>query len=88
MLGSELEIAYLTIAVSLAAIGPGRFSIAKHRRCCHDTLRNDAHKIPFRAGRSSERRKPRRLPGTGHRPAMSHRPSGRADLSAQTTISG
>jgi len=27
MLGSELEIAYLTIAVSLAAIGPGRFSI-------------------------------------------------------------
>jgi putative oxidoreductase len=27
MLGSELEIAYLTIAVSIAAIGPGRFSI-------------------------------------------------------------
>lgn len=27
MLGSELEIAYLTIAVSLAAIGPGRCSI-------------------------------------------------------------
>src|SRR6266511_1595665 len=27
MVGSELEIAYLTIAVSLAAIGPGRFSI-------------------------------------------------------------
>jgi putative oxidoreductase len=27
MLGSELEIAYLTIALSLAAIGPGRFSI-------------------------------------------------------------
>jgi putative oxidoreductase len=27
MLGSELEIAYLTIAVSFAAIGPGRFSI-------------------------------------------------------------
>jgi putative oxidoreductase len=27
MLGSELEIAYLTIAVSLAASGPGRFSI-------------------------------------------------------------
>jgi hypothetical protein len=27
MLGSELEIAYLTIAVSLAAIGAGRFSI-------------------------------------------------------------
>jgi putative oxidoreductase len=27
MLGSELEIAYLTIAVSLAAIGPGRFSL-------------------------------------------------------------
>jgi putative oxidoreductase len=27
MLGSELEIAYLTIAVSLAAVGPGRFSI-------------------------------------------------------------
>jgi putative oxidoreductase len=27
MLGSELEIAYLTIPVSLAAIGPGRFSI-------------------------------------------------------------
>jgi putative oxidoreductase len=27
MLGSELEITYLTIAVSLAAIGPGRFSI-------------------------------------------------------------
>jgi len=27
MLGSELEIAYLTIAVSLAAIGPGRFSV-------------------------------------------------------------
>jgi putative oxidoreductase len=27
MLGSEIEIAYLTIAVSLAAIGPGRFSI-------------------------------------------------------------
>ena len=27
MLGSELEIAYLTVAVSLAAIGPGRFSI-------------------------------------------------------------
>jgi putative oxidoreductase len=27
MLGSELEIAYLTIAVSVAAIGPGRFSI-------------------------------------------------------------
>ena len=27
MLGSELEIAYLTIAVSLAATGPGRFSI-------------------------------------------------------------
>jgi putative oxidoreductase len=27
MLGSELEIAYLTIAISLAAIGPGRFSI-------------------------------------------------------------
>jgi putative oxidoreductase len=27
MLGSELEIVYLTIAVSLAAIGPGRFSI-------------------------------------------------------------
>ena len=27
MLGSELEIAYLTTAVSLAAIGPGRFSI-------------------------------------------------------------
>ena len=27
MFGSELEIAYLTIAVSLAAIGPGRFSI-------------------------------------------------------------
>jgi putative oxidoreductase len=27
MLGSELEIAYLTVAVSLAATGPGRFSI-------------------------------------------------------------
>ena len=27
MLGSELEIAYLTVAVSLAAVGPGRFSI-------------------------------------------------------------
>jgi len=27
MLGSEIEITYLTIAVSLAAIGPGRFSI-------------------------------------------------------------
>jgi putative oxidoreductase len=27
MLGSELEIIYLTVAVSLAAIGPGRFSI-------------------------------------------------------------
>jgi putative oxidoreductase len=27
MLGSELEIAYLTVAVSLAALGPGRFSI-------------------------------------------------------------
>jgi putative oxidoreductase len=27
MLGSELELAYLTIAVSLAAIGAGRFSI-------------------------------------------------------------
>src|SRR6266705_6248288 len=27
MLGSELEIAYLTLAVSLAAVGPGRFSI-------------------------------------------------------------
>ena len=27
MLGSELEIAYLTIAVALAATGPGRFSI-------------------------------------------------------------
>jgi putative oxidoreductase len=27
MLGSELEIAYLTTAVSLAAIGPGRFSV-------------------------------------------------------------
>jgi putative oxidoreductase len=27
MLGSELEIAYLTVAVSLAAIGPGRFSL-------------------------------------------------------------
>jgi putative oxidoreductase len=27
MLGSELELAYLTLAVSLAAIGPGRFSI-------------------------------------------------------------
>jgi hypothetical protein len=27
MLGSELEIVYLTIAVSLAATGPGRFSI-------------------------------------------------------------
>jgi putative oxidoreductase len=27
MLGSELELVYLTIAVSLAAIGPGRFSI-------------------------------------------------------------
>jgi putative oxidoreductase len=27
MLGSELEIAYLTTAVSLAAIGPGRFSL-------------------------------------------------------------
>jgi putative oxidoreductase len=27
MLGSELEIAYLTIAVSLAATGPGRFSL-------------------------------------------------------------
>jgi putative oxidoreductase len=27
MLGSEVEIVYLTIAVSLAAIGPGRFSI-------------------------------------------------------------
>jgi putative oxidoreductase len=27
MLGSELELIYLTIAVSLAAIGPGRFSI-------------------------------------------------------------
>jgi putative oxidoreductase len=27
MLGSELEIAYLTTAVSLAAVGPGRFSI-------------------------------------------------------------
>jgi putative oxidoreductase len=27
MLGSELELTYLTIAVSLAAIGPGRFSI-------------------------------------------------------------
>jgi putative oxidoreductase len=27
MLGSELEIAYLTVAVSIAAIGPGRFSI-------------------------------------------------------------
>jgi putative oxidoreductase len=27
MLGSELEIAYLTTAVALAAIGPGRFSI-------------------------------------------------------------
>src|SRR5207249_796234 len=27
MLGSELEIAYLTTAVALAAVGPGRFSI-------------------------------------------------------------
>jgi hypothetical protein len=27
MLGSELEIIYLTIGVSLAATGPGRFSI-------------------------------------------------------------
>jgi hypothetical protein len=27
MLGSELELVYLTIAVSLAATGPGRFSI-------------------------------------------------------------
>jgi putative oxidoreductase len=27
MLGSELELIYLTIALSLAAIGPGRFSI-------------------------------------------------------------
>jgi putative oxidoreductase len=27
MLGSELELAYLTVAVSLAAIGPGRFSL-------------------------------------------------------------
>jgi len=27
MLGSEIEITYLTLAVSLAAIGPGRFSI-------------------------------------------------------------
>ena len=27
MLGSELEIAYLTVAVSLAATGPGRFSL-------------------------------------------------------------
>src|SRR6266511_664632 len=27
MLGSELEIAYLTIAVALAAVGPGRFSL-------------------------------------------------------------
>jgi hypothetical protein len=27
MLGSELEIVYLTIAVSLAATGPGRFSL-------------------------------------------------------------
>jgi putative oxidoreductase len=27
MLGSELEIAYLTIAVALAATGPGRFSL-------------------------------------------------------------
>ena len=27
MLGSELEIAYLTIGVALAASGPGRFSI-------------------------------------------------------------
>ena len=27
MLGSELELAYLTIAVALAATGPGRFSI-------------------------------------------------------------
>lgn len=27
MLGSELEIAYLTFALSLAATGPGRFSI-------------------------------------------------------------
>lgn len=27
MLGSELEIVYLTVAVSLAATGPGRFSI-------------------------------------------------------------
>jgi putative oxidoreductase len=27
MFGSELEIAYLTVAVSIAAIGPGRFSI-------------------------------------------------------------
>jgi putative oxidoreductase len=27
MLGSELELIYLTIAVSLAAIGPGRFSL-------------------------------------------------------------
>jgi putative oxidoreductase len=27
MLGSELEITYLTVAVSLAATGPGRFSI-------------------------------------------------------------
>jgi putative oxidoreductase len=27
MLGSELELAYLTFAISLAAIGPGRFSI-------------------------------------------------------------
>jgi putative oxidoreductase len=27
MLGSELELTYLTVAVSLAAIGPGRFSL-------------------------------------------------------------
>src|ERR687898_3604353 len=27
MLGSELEIAYLTVAVALAATGPGRFSL-------------------------------------------------------------
>jgi len=27
MFGSELEIAYLTVAVALAAVGPGRFSI-------------------------------------------------------------
>jgi hypothetical protein len=57
MLGSELEIAYLTVAVALAATGPGRFSL--DRAIGWDDNISGA---PISSRRSRRSIGPRRLP--------------------------